>query len=243
MREVANVIACEGCDALYRRPHLRPHQVAHCLRCGTELEHHPGRQAQWLLPVTLAAVMLFIIANVHPIAELQLRGAATRTTLLGAVLALNGDGREVVALLVLFTTILCPFLQLAGLLYLVGWPTLLLWTGKRRPVQAWRTRPAGFDPLARAIRRSRPWSMIEVFLLGVLVAMVKLTSMAAVVPGIALWALGGLTVALTATLSFDPRRLWQRGAPMEPVGEAMGEPGSQGGFGRPGSSDLPTASQ
>ncbi len=239
MREVANVIACEGCDALYRRPQLRPHEVARCPRCGTELEHHPGRQAQWLLPVTLAAVMLFVIANLYPIAELQLRGTATQTTLLGAVLALGANGREFLALLVLFTTILCPFLQLAGLLYLVGWPALQVWTGAQRPLQAWRTRPAGFDALARAIRRSRPWGMIEVFLLGLLVAMVKLASMATVIPGIALWAFGALTIALTATLSFDPRRLWARGAPMEPdrgTGRTDGLPGAA-------ATGMPTASR
>ena len=140
MHEVANVIACEGCDAVYRRPRLRPHEVARCLRCGTELERHPGRQAQWLLPVTLAAVMLFVIANVYPIAELQLRGTVSRTTLLGAVLALGEGGRPIVALLVLFTTVVCPFLQLAGLLYLVAWPVLQVWTGRRRPLAAWRTR-------------------------------------------------------------------------------------------------------
>ncbi|NLD55483.1 MAG: paraquat-inducible protein A [Burkholderiaceae bacterium] len=225
MHEVANVIACEGCDALYPRSPLRPHEVARCSRCGTELERHPGRQAQWLLPVTLAAVLLFVIANAYPIAELQLRGTATRTTLLGTVLALGADGREVVALLVLVTTILCPLLQLAGLSYLFAWPRLQVWSGKRRPIEAWRTRPAGFDRLARAIRRSRPWAMIEVFLLGVLIAMVKLASMAAVIPGIALWAFGALTIALTATLSFDPRRLWQRGAPVQPADDRPGHAG------------------
>jgi paraquat-inducible protein A len=213
MREVADMIACEGCDALYQRPQLCPHEVARCRRCGTELERHPGRQAQWLLPVTLAALMLFVIANVYPIAEIQLRGMATRTTLMGAVMTLAAQGREVVALLVLATTIACPLLQIGGLLYLFAWPALQVWTGRRHPMRAWRTRPAGYDPLARAIRRLRPWGMTEVFLLGVLIAMVKLSSMAAVIPGIALWAFAALTILLTATQAFDPRRLWQRGTP------------------------------
>jgi len=210
---------------------LRPHEVARCRRCGTELERHPGRQAQWLLPVTLAAVLLFVIANVYPIAELQLRGTATRTTLLGTVLALGADGRGIVAMLVLVTTIICPLLQLAGLLYLFAWPKLQVWTGRRRPMQAWRTRPAGFDTLARAIRRSRPWGMIEVFLLGVLIAMVKLASMAEVIPGTAVWALGALTITRTATLSFDPRRLWQRGAPAQPADDNPAPPGQLGASG------------
>jgi uncharacterized paraquat-inducible protein A len=66
--------------------------------------------------------------------------------------------------------------------------------------------------------------MIEVFLLGVLIAMVKLASMASVIPGVALWAFGALTIALTATLSFDPRRLWQRGGRSVEAVSAFGRP-------------------
>jgi len=70
-------------------------------------------------------------------------------------------------------------------------------------------RPAGFSILVRAMQSLRPWGMIEVFLLGVLVAIVKLSSMARVLPGPALWAFVALTVLLTAVLSFDPRGFWQ----------------------------------
>ena len=63
----------------------------------------------------------------------------------------------------------------------------------------------------------RPWGMIEVFLLGVLVAIVKLSSMATVVPGPALWAFVALTVLLTAVLSFDPRAFWEMA--FEPAGQ------------------------
>jgi uncharacterized paraquat-inducible protein A len=81
--------------------------------------------------------------------------------------------------------------------------------------------------------------MIEVFLLGLLVAMVKLASMATVIPGIALWAFGALTIALTATLSFDPRRLWARGALMEPDRRT----GRPDGLPRAAATGMPTASR
>jgi paraquat-inducible protein A len=124
-----------------------------------------------------------------------LRGVSSHTTLLGAVIALAGAGRALVAGIVLATTILFPLLQLTVLFY------LLVPARNQGP-------PAGFDWLVRSIQSLRPWGMIEVFLLGVLVAIVKLSSMAAIVPGAALWAYVALTVLLTAVLSFDPRRLW-----------------------------------
>ena len=195
MHEVLNAIACEGCDALYSQPGLRRSEIARCPRCGTELDRHPGRQHERILPLTIASLVLFAIANVFPIVEIQLRGISSQTTLLGAVIALTGEGRALVAVIVLATTILFPLLQLTVLFYLLF------------PARD-QGQPAGFDWLVRSIQSLRPWGMIEVFLLGILVAIVKLSSMAIIVPGAALWAYIALTVLLTAVLSFDPRTLW-----------------------------------
>jgi paraquat-inducible protein A len=195
MQEVPDVIACEGCDALYTRPDLRPGEIARCLRCQTELERHPGSQHDRILPLTLACLVLFAIANLFPIVAIEINGAGSRTTLLGAVATLVVEGRALVAALVLATTFLFPLVQLGALFYLL-FP---------RPDPG---PPAGFDWLVRSIQSLRPWGMIEVFLLGVLVAIVKLSSMAVVVPGPALWSYVALTLLLTAVLSFDPRLLW-----------------------------------
>jgi paraquat-inducible protein A len=195
MHEVPNVIACEGCDALYRRPELNRGEIARCPRCGTGLDRHPGRQHERILPLTIASLVLFAVANLFPIVEIEVRGVSSQTTLLGAVIALAGETRAEVAVIVLATTILFPLLQLTVLFY------LLIPARHRGP-------PAGFDWLLRTIQSLRPWGMIEVFLLGVLIAIVKLSSMAAIVPGTALWAYITLTVLLTAVLSFDPRVLW-----------------------------------
>ena len=81
----------------------------------------------------------------------------------------------------------------------------------------------GVKILLRLMQIVRPWGMVEVFLLGVLVALVKLSNMAAVLPGVALWAFGALTVLLTVVVSFNPRYLWrilvsERRNSGEPVG-------------------------
>jgi paraquat-inducible protein A len=195
MQEVPDLIACEGCDALYDRPRLKRREIARCARCGSELERHPGRKGERMLPLTIASLVLFAIANVFPIVEIAVGGSTSQTTLLGAVTALAGEGRGLVATIVLATTILFPLLQLTVIFYLL--------VPSRQPGP-----PAGFDWLVRAIQSVRPWGMIEVFLLGVLVAIIKLSSMAIIVPGPALWAFVALTLLLTAVLSFNPRTLW-----------------------------------
>ena len=201
MNEVLAVMVCEGCDAVYRRTVLAPREVARCPRCGTELARHPGQQQRRILPLTVASLVLFTIANLFPIVEIELQGRRSQTTLFGAVLALNAEGMSLVALLVLATTLLFPLLQLSILFY------LLIPLGAGRPWAA-AHRP-GFALLVRAMQSLRPWGMIEVFLLGVLVAIVKLSSMATVLPGAALWAFIGLTVLLTAVLSFNPKVFWE----------------------------------
>jgi len=196
MRELPDLIACEGCDAVYQKAKLDIGEIAFCLRCGTELERNPGRQRERILPLTVAALIMFIVANTFPIIEIELQGQSSQTTLFGAVLALSSEGMSPVALLVLTTTILSPLMQLLFLLYLLV------------PL-ARGVRPHGFSWLVRALQTLRPWGMIEVFLLGVLVAVVKLSKTATVLPGIALWAFAALTVLLTAVISFNPRYFWR----------------------------------
>ena len=203
MRELPDLIACEGCDAVFQKLTLGDGEIAVCLRCGTELDRNHGRQREHILPLTLAALIMFIIANVFPIVEIELQGSRNQTTLFGAVLTLNSEGMSPVALLVLATTILFPLMQLLFLFY------LLL-------PRARALRPPGFNWLVRTMQTLRPWGMIEVFVLGVLVAVVKLSNMATVIPGIALWAFAALTVLLTAVISFNPRYFWQMAFAKQP---------------------------
>jgi len=196
MKEIPDAIVCEGCDAICRRVALRPREVSRCPRCGTELERHPGDQHARILPLTVASLILFTIANLFPIVEMELQGLSSETTLAGAVVALASEGMSPVALLVLATTILFPLLQLCILAYLLV-------------PMAYERRPAGFSVLVKLLLSLRPWGMVEVFLLGVLVAFIKLSSMAHVIAGPALWAFGILTVLLTAVISFDPRAFWE----------------------------------
>jgi len=189
------LVACEYCDAVYQRAPLAPGERALCLRCGGQLYRESARTYRHLLPLVITALILFLISNAFPIVEMDLKGVRTQTTLLGAVQALYADHMSLVAALVFATTILFPLSELLMMVYL-----LVPMSGHRMP--------AGFDRIVRGIRQTRPWGMIEVFMIGVLVTLVKLSSMAQVLPGIALWSFGALVVVLAAMLSFDPRDLW-----------------------------------
>jgi paraquat-inducible protein A len=149
-------------------------------------------RSEQLLPLVLAALVTFAIANGFPIVDLQLQGASNSASLFGSILALWADGRQAVAILVFATTLLFPFVDLLAM------AALLLLSKRGRPAPLWRF-----------VQAFRPWGMIEVFMLGVLVALVKLSHLATVLPGVALWAFAVLTVLMAVILSFDPRSLWE----------------------------------
>jgi paraquat-inducible protein A len=203
MQEVPDLIACEECDTIYRRLALGREEVAFCRCCGAELERDMSSRGRRVLPLTIAGLFMYIIANAFPIVEMELHGLASQTTLINSVIALNAEGMPLVAFLVLTTTILFPLIQLLALIYLLAEPN--------RPCRP-AYRPA-FNLLARIIQTLRPWVMVEIFLLGVIVAFVKMTSMATVLPGAALWALGALTFLFAAVLSFNPRYIWRKPMP------------------------------
>jgi paraquat-inducible protein A len=196
MHELSHLIACEQCDAVFEKLSLANGEIARCTRCGAEMDRNAQGRRNHLLPLTIASLIIFVIANIFPIVEMELQGLHSQTTLVGAVLSLATEGISMVALLVLATTILFPLMQMLILFYLLV------------PSSNAEDRP-GFSILIRMMQTLRPWGMIEVFLLGVLVALIKLSNMATIIPGIALWAFCMLTVMLTVVVSFNPRYLWR----------------------------------
>lgn len=189
----ATLVACPECDALHRRRPLARGASARCVRCNAVLYRHTYLHAGQVLPLVVGALVTFVIANGFPIVDMQVQGQTNSATLLGSIVAVWRDGRPLVATLVFGTTLLFPLVDMLSMLVLL----LLSRQGRGRPAPLWRF-----------VQALRPWGMIEVFMLGVLVALVKLSHMARVLPGVALWAFGVLTLLLAAILTFDPRSLW-----------------------------------
>ena len=196
----AELLACPECDLLQSDSAVPRPRKALCARCGATLYQRHDHGLDRTAALTVAALALFAIANGFPILSLELQGEHTTATLGGAVEALWTHGMPALAALVLFAAIAMPFAQLAGLVYIV----VPLRYGHRVPY---------FGPVYRAVQFATRWAMVDVFVLGVLVALVRLTSLANVETGIGLWAFVALMLVLaTIEANFDPRELWQRAA-------------------------------
>jgi|SRR5215510_3258025 len=195
MAELA-LTACHECDLLQREPILPPGGTACCLRCNAVLFRDIPDSIDRGLAYTLGAAILFIVANIFPIVGLEVQGNLHATSLYGAVESIWNNDMEGVASLVFATTILIPAVEISLMLYVL----LQLKFGRL---------PGELRSILRIMQSVRPWSMTQVFILGVLVALVKLAHLAHVVPGVALWAFGGLILLLTAAGStFNMHMLW-----------------------------------
>lgn len=196
--------ACPECDLLYRRLPLALGDAAYCPRCGGKLYSRSRISPSQLLGLVVGALLVYMIANTCPIVELHIQGQRNSATLFGSVQALWSEGRKIMAVLVFATTQLFPLIDLLITL------ALLSAVSVRSPQYPARQYPFWFSPLLRFISNLRPWGMIEVFMLGVIVALVKLSHIAHVLPGVALWAFGALTILLAVILSLDLRTLWDQ---------------------------------
>jgi len=193
-----NLLACPECDLLQRLPPDSGHGRVRCRRCGCVL-HHSGRDVIVVpLALGITAMILFILSNAFPLLEFGLQGHRDATYLLAGIRELFAQDRPLLAGVVLFTTILAPALHIGLLTYLY----LPLALGRR---------PPGMVAALRLVQAVLPWSMLEIFLLGVLVAGVKLAEQATIEPGPAAWALGLLVIVLAAAATqVHPHRLWDR---------------------------------
>lgn len=189
---------CPECDLLQLNPVLPPGAAALCARCGAPLHRNRPDSLEYTLALTLAGLILFLVANSFPFLSLEMQGQVRATTLATGVINLYAEGMWGLAGVVLFTSILAPGLQL-GLLLIVLIPLKM---GRL---------PPRFAFLFRHVRTLAPWGMMDVFMLGILVSTVKLASMAAIVPGTGLYAFGLLIFVLAAAqASLDPDIVWSR---------------------------------
>ncbi|MGF6756391.1 paraquat-inducible protein A [Paraburkholderia sp. GAS42] len=190
-----HLIACHECDALFRKPRLDRRAMARCPRCKATLYRSASTRIDSIVAMTLAALITFLVAQAFPIVELETSGITSQTTLFGAIVALWNEDMQIVAVMVFCSTTLFPLTELLALLYVLV------------PVRAGYVPPL-FNLVLRAIQFVRPWGMIEVFMLGVLITIVKMTSLARVTPEAALFAFGVLTLMFAVVVTFDPRTLW-----------------------------------
>jgi paraquat-inducible protein A len=195
--EMSMVIVCHACDLVHRRDAILDKARVRCVRCRAELYRTNAAGIDTAIALAWSAAVLLVLSNAYPLVTLQLNGSERTATLAGAALALYSQGYVPVAVLVLVTTVLIPLFQIAALLYVL------------MPLRR-NARARGQNEVFRALTRLRPWALSEVFMLGALVALVKLAAMAQVIPGIALYAYGALMLTLSALTSITPTEQFWR---------------------------------
>lgn len=195
----AALIACHECDLLVRETGGQdsPHYSAHCQRCGALLYRGSHHSLEKTLALAFACLVLLAVANVFPVVGLNIQGQRIDTTVIGAATRLWQNNMQAVSILVLMTTTVMPFLEMAAIIWLV------------LPLM-FRRRPPAFAQVFRMLQAAHPWAMVEVFMLGILVALVKLSHLAEVLLGPSMLCFGALMLLLTTiSVIIEPRDLWQ----------------------------------
>ena len=191
-----SIIACPECDLLLFGSDLSHGCTAVCRRCGATLYRATTDSAYRTLALALAAAIFFIIANIYPILGIEAQGNANAASLFGAVNSLWNQQMHFISALVLITAIVIPALQIALLIYVLF------------PLK-YGFIPPGLSAALRFLRGIGAWGMLDVFMLSILVALVKLMDNFQIVPGLALWSFGALTFLMAAvSATFNPRDVW-----------------------------------
>ena len=148
------LVGCHDCDAVVLEPEVPDGGSAICPRCGGTIFRRQRQTVEFTLALSMAAAILFVVANAYPFLSFEMQGRVTETTLGSGTAALWEQGRYAVAALVFLTTILAPGLQIFLLLYVVA------------PIH-FHLRVPGAITAFRWVEYFRPWSMMEVFLIGI----------------------------------------------------------------------------
>jgi len=197
------ILCCETCGLTQRVVgELKPGMVAECSRCGLVIGKRSVNSLGRTAALSLAALILYVPANIYPILSMNYYGAYTENTIWDGCVRLFQDGQWLVAVIVFLASILIPLFKLLGLFYLTA--TTRLGFESRRRERTW---------IYKFIEVIGPWAMLDVFLLAILVALVRLEQLASVFPGPGLLPFAAVVVlTILASATFDPKEIWQEPA-------------------------------
>jgi len=198
----APLIACHECGLLHGIRELPHGASAKCGRCGARLYHARSNSIESCLLLTIAALILFTLANTFPFMTFTVEGREQVNTLFTGVQVLFDDGMWHLAGVVLAASIAAPGVKLGLTTYVL----LPMHFGRRAPFTA---------TVFRWVEILRPWAMMEVYLLGVLVAYVNLVKLGDLELGVAVFSFAVLIVVMVAAdASLDAREVWDKIGPV-----------------------------
>lgn len=192
------MLACHDCDALFQPKAPEEGERIVCPHCGATLASHRRNALQRATAFAAAAAALFFVANFFPFLSVEVMGRTNTIGLAASVSALKENDNPALAVLVAIFILGAPAAMVSGMLYVL----IPLLSEKRLP---------GAESVCRILYGTDHWNMIEVFLIGVLVSLLKLAELATVKIDTAFWAFAGLILCLTASMAaIDRREVWAR---------------------------------
>jgi paraquat-inducible protein A len=191
-------LACHECDLVHTLPPMPARAAAKCVRCGCVLFRSKTDSVNRTIAWTVSGLILYAVAITFPFLAMKSGSIVQQTALLSGIQQLFEQGIILLAILVLLTCVLIPLAQMLGLLYIFV------------PLKL-NIRVKFAIPVFRLFQHVKPWSMMEIYMLGILIAMVKLGKMATIVPGLAVISFGLLIFVLNfAITSVDSHMVWER---------------------------------
>jgi len=189
---------CHFCDTLHEGCHLNEGMAARCARCGALLYENQAGSLVRASAFSLTALLLMVLVHIFPFLTMDAATLRRELTLFGAAGALMKDGYQLLGTSIILFTFVAPLMLAGGMLYVC----LPLMSGRAAP---------GAVFVAKLMYRIEPWNMVEVFLLGVLVSLMKLAKVADVHFDLGFWAFTGVMLCTAAAVSGIHRdELWDR---------------------------------
>jgi paraquat-inducible protein A len=190
------LVACSVCDMPQYVRADAPSRSLQCWCCGAVVHRAADWAPEETLALVVAAAIYFVFGNVFPVVAIEANGTAATSTLIGAAHALYVNGMTPVAIVVVLMTVLLPAIELVCL------GALLLSRRSSSLLQG---------TLLRVREYLLPWSMVEIFVLGSVVAIVKLGDFAHISLGIGMWALAAFMILnAAAKQAFAHTDFWAR---------------------------------
>ena len=192
--------AAHGLAGCHTCGKVSPVALGHCPRCGTHLHLRKPNSVQRTVALMIAAAVLYIPANMLPIMTVVELGDVTENTIIGGMMTFWRTGAYPIAIVIFTASILIPLLKIVALTWLC-----LAATGKLHPSPSMLGKIYWFTELLGR------WSMVDIFVVGILVALVQLGNYMTITVGPGALAFAGVVVlTMFAAMSFDPRLLWDR---------------------------------
>lgn len=190
--------ACHFCDTLHESSPVEEGKAARCVRCGGLLYQNRPASLARATAFSLAALVLMVPVHVFPFLTMDAASMRRHLTLTGSAIALFKEDAPILGCAIFLFTMIAPLMLAGGMVYVCA-PLL---AGKKAP---------GAVLAAKWMHLSEPWNMVEVFLLGVLVSLLKIAKVADVHFDLGFWAFAGVMLCTAAAVAgIDREELWDR---------------------------------